>query len=173
MKIAILEATSEALRALTHPRFLRSERGYQGRFYCALQGELDRRGVLEEGLILEMEYQKSARHGLTQRPDIILHAPAEETGAAVFKNNVAVFALKLRASLQRAREDFEKLDEMCRRLQYQLAIFINVNSDAHHMACYKGEHRDRMHSFAVTLQSGQPRISHAWWEHGALRERSV
>lgn len=173
MKTAILDATSQALRALTHPRFLRSERGYQGRFYCALQEELDRRDVLQDGVILEMEYQKSARHGVTQRPDIILHAPAEETGATVFENNVAVFALKLSASRQRAVEDFGKLDEMCGGLRYQLAIFINVNSDAHHMACYEGEHRDRMHSFAITLQSGQPRISHAWWEHGALRETSV
>src|SRR3989442_11784166 len=85
MRTAILDATALALRALTHPRFLRSERAYQGRIYCALQEELDRRGVLQDGIILEMEYQKSARHGLTQRPDIILHAPAEETGAAVFR----------------------------------------------------------------------------------------
>ncbi len=120
-----------------------------------------------------MEYQKSARHGLTQRPDIILHAPAEETGAAVFENNVAVFALKLSASRQRAGEDFAKLAEMCAGLRYELAIFINVNSDAHHMACYEGQHGDRIDSFAVTLQSGQPRISHAWWEHSALREASV
>jgi hypothetical protein len=172
MKSAILDATAGALRAVTHPRFLRSERGYQGRFYCALQDALDGRGVLQDSLILEMEYQKSGRHGLTQRPDIILHAPAE-TEAAVFENNIAVFALKLGASPGRAGEDFIKLDEMCATLQYQLAIFINVNSDAHHMECYGGQHRDRLHSFAVTLQSGQPHVTHAWWEHGVLRETNA
>lgn len=158
---------------MTHPRFLRSERGYQGRFYCALQASLDNRGVLQDGLILEMEYQKSSRHGLSQRPDIILHAPAEETGAAVFENNVAVFALKLRASPDRAGEDFAKLDEVCAVLRYQLAIFINVNSEEHHIACYKGQHQDRLHSFAVRLRSGRPRITHAWWERGAVRETSA
>ncbi len=173
MKNAILEATAEALRAITHPRLLRSERGYQGRFYCALQAALDGRDVMLDGLILEMEYQKSSRHDLTQRPDIILHAPAEETGAAVFTNNVAVFALKLRASPEQAREDFVKLDDMCAVLRYQLAIFINVNSDAHHIACYKGQRRDRLHSFAVTLRSGQPHIAHAWWEQGVLRETNA
>ena|SRR3989442_7311726 len=90
-----------------------------------------------------------------------------------FENNVAVFALKLSASRQRAGEDFAKLDEMCAGLRYELVIFINVNSDAHHMACDEGQDGDRMHSFAVTRQAGQPRISHAWWEHGALREASV
>lgn len=170
MKAAILDAVTEALHAVTHPRFLRSERGYQGRFYCALQAALDVRGILQDGLILEMEYQKSSKHGLTQRPDIILHAPAEETEATVSENNIVTFALKLNASPERATEDFRKLDEMCTTLRYEMAIFINVNSEAHHLACYAGPHRDRIHSFAVTFRPGEQRIAHAWWEHGELRE---
>jgi hypothetical protein len=41
-----------------------------------------------------MEYQKSARQGLAQRPDIVFHIPAEVSGAAVTENNYEVWALK-------------------------------------------------------------------------------
>jgi hypothetical protein len=59
MNEQILAATIEALRAIREPRFFRTERGYHGRFYCALQTVLDSRGLLRNGTILEMEYQKS------------------------------------------------------------------------------------------------------------------
>src|SRR3990167_10062393 len=139
----LLEAIVEALHGVTTPRFFRSERGYQGRFYCALQEALDRRGVLKDGLILEMEDQKAARHEMTQRPDIILHVPAEESGAHVYENNVAVLALKRRASPDHALEDFRKLDEMCERLHYPFAVFVNVDSGEHHLHLYEGPFGDR------------------------------
>ena len=91
---AIVSATDQALRTVAVPRFLRTERGFQGRFYCALQEALERLGVLRNGHILEMEYQKSARHGMSQRPDIVLHIPAEDAGSDVRENNLAVWALK-------------------------------------------------------------------------------
>ena len=169
----ILEATVEALRAVTQPRFFRSERGYQGRFYCALQEALDRRGVLEGGSILEMEYQKARRQQMTQRPDIILHIPAEESGAPVWDNNLAVFALKRKASPGRETlADFAKMEEMCDRLRYPLAVFINVDASVHHLGLYSGRFRDRVHAFAVSLdEDGTPLITHAWLEGTTLRER--
>jgi hypothetical protein len=78
---AIMSATDEALSAVSEPRFLRTERGFHGRFYCALQQTLEKAGLLDSGRILEMEYRKSTRHGTSQRPDIVLHKPAEESGA--------------------------------------------------------------------------------------------
>jgi len=160
----------EALHRVTTPRFFRSERGYQGRFYCALQEALDRRGILKNGLILEMEYQKGGRHHMTQRPDIILHVPAEESGAPVYENNFAVLALKRQASQDRALEDFRKLDEMCEYLHYPLAVFVNVDSCEHHLQRYAGPFGERLHAFAVRSDDGALRIRHAWREHDAVRE---
>ena len=154
----VLAATVEALRNVDDPRFFRTERGYHGRFYCTLQAALDRKRQLINGVILEMEYQKSNRHGIAQRPDIILHIPAEESGASVRGNNFAVFALKRRASPADAIADFGKLDEMCERLDYPLAIFINVDSERHYREEYTGPFPDRLHTFGVVLANAAPKI---------------
>jgi hypothetical protein len=159
VKEEILAATIDALGAVTEPRFFRTERGYQGRFYCTLQAELDRRGLLGDGVILEMEYQKSARHNLRQRPDIILHVPAEESGLSVAENNFAVFALKWKASPADAVGDFEKLDAMCDQLRYPLAVFINVASELHYRDLYTGPFPDRLHTFGVSLVDGALKIT--------------
>lgn len=107
MRDALIRATEAAIHQVGHPRFFATERGFHGRFYYALQTQLDQEGILTEGRILEMEYQKSGRHGLTQRPDIVLHVPAEP-GTSVQDNNFAVWALKFRASEGDARDDFRK-----------------------------------------------------------------
>lgn len=158
MNEQILEATVEALGTVAEPRFFRTERGYHGRFYCVLQAALDRRGLLVDGVILEMEYQKSARHDMAQRPDIILHIPAEESGARRKDNNFAVFALKWRASRTEALADFGKLDEMCEWLDYPLAIFINIASERHYREEYTGPFQDRLHAFGVVLANGAPKV---------------
>ncbi len=89
---AIKGATDIALYVVNAPRFLRTKRGFQGQLYCALQKALEERDLLQGERILEMEYQKSVRHGLAQRPDIILHVPAEESGGRVDEGNFAVWA---------------------------------------------------------------------------------
>ena len=158
MSEEILAATVEALGTAAEPRFFRTERGYHGRFYCTLHAALDRRGLLHDGAILEMEYQKSARHEMTQRPDIIFHVPAEESGAYVRENNFAVFALKWRTSRTEAMKDFRKLDEMCERLDYPLAIFINIASERNYREEYTGPFPDRIHAFGVVLVNGAPKV---------------
>src|SRR5581483_8883202 len=60
MRDLIIEATIDALKSVKHPRFFRTERGYHGRFYCALQSVLDQRMSLDDACILEMEYRKAA-----------------------------------------------------------------------------------------------------------------
>lgn len=52
---------------------------------------------MTNGAILEMEYQKSSRHGLGQRPDIVFHIPAEHSRESVQANNFAVWALPHRS----------------------------------------------------------------------------
>lgn len=151
----ILDATIEALRAAAEPRFFRTERAYHGRFYCALQASLDRRDLLRDGAILEMEYQKSARHRTTQRPDIVFHRPAEESRSAVTSNNFAVYALKRRATRLAARADFAKLHEMCEQLDYALAVFVRIDSEATLREEYTGAFQDRIHAFGVLGADGQ------------------
>lgn len=148
----IIDATDEALREVAVPRFLRTERGFEGQFYCALQRALEKRGLLQGGRILEMEYQKSDRHGMNQRPDIVLHVPAEESGAGVGENNFAVWALKRHATRSKAREDFEKLDEMFQGLCYPIGIFVNIDAHDSFAHSYDGRFPERLRTVAVWLE---------------------
>ena|SRR4028118_888712 len=173
MKKQVLLATLEALRSLTQARFFRTERGYHGRFYCLLQGALEARNILGDDIILEMEYQKSARHHITQRPDIVLHTPAELRNTSVNVGNLAVFALKHRASLNEALDDFNKLDEMFEMLRYQLGIFINIDSAEHHIHAYHGRYGDRIHSFGVQLMQQKVIVTHACWVSDHVIERRL
>jgi hypothetical protein len=150
MQEEIVAATDAALRAVDSARFFQTERGFHGRFYCSLQGELEALGLLCGGAILEMEYQKSTRHRMTQRPDIVFHIPAEFSGAAVTENNFVVWALKRRATISSAQEDFDHLDEMFNHLGYPLGIFVNVDSANTMLEHYRGPHRERLKGVAVS-----------------------
>ena len=154
----IVTATDEALRQVAEARFLRTGRGFQGQFYCALQRVLEERGLLQGGRILEMEYQKSSRHGITQRPDIVLHEPGEDSGAGVAANNFAVWALKRRATTRQAQDDFARLDEMFETLCYPLGIFVNNDATDHFAASYDGRFPERLRTVAVWLD-GKGRMS--------------
>jgi len=167
----ILEATILALRSVNHIRFFGTERGYQGRFFCALQTALDEQGILGDALILEMEYQKAeSRHDTRQRPDIILHIPTEVSGAPVEENNFAVWALKRRASVTEAREDFDKMDEMFELLHYPLGFFVNIDSNSHYLGHYAGSYADRLLAFALRLDDESVSIRQACWVDGQIVE---
>ena len=96
---------------------------------------------------------------MTQRPDIVLHVPAEDSGLNVAEQNIAVFALKLRATRDEAKADFAKLEEMCSVLNYQLAVFINIDSTKHFGELYSGAHIPRIHAFAVKLIAATPLVN--------------
>jgi hypothetical protein len=147
----IIDATVQAILKVTAPRFFKSERGFQGEFYCQLRAELQRETILQEDLLLEMEYQKGDRHGTHQRPDIILHVPAEYRNADVRENNIAIWALKRRASTQDAVDDFGKVNTMFEALRYSLGFFINIDSQHTRMSAYTGSFPDRIYAIAVHL----------------------
>jgi len=155
MREALIAATETAIRSVDAARFFQTERGFHGRFYCALQAELDRAGLMANGAILEMEYQKSARHGLGQRPDIIFHIPTEHSGVGVRANNFAVWALKRRATVAEAREDFDKLDQMFDTLRYPLGFFVNIDAVDPMRGHYTGAHRNRLAAVAAQLDGAQ------------------
>jgi hypothetical protein len=168
----IINSTIEALKSIRQARFFQTERSYQGKLYCELYKELDARGIIIGDVLLEMEYQKSSRHELNrnQRPDIILHIPAELHSAPVHEGNFAVYALKHQASANKAKEDFDKLDDLFENLRYPLGFFINIDSTQHRLNEYTGHYRDRLHAFAVTLVKGEVlTIIHASWIGGEIR----
>lgn len=173
MKEKIINATIEALQSIQQPRFFQTERGYHGKFYCELHEALDASGILSEDILLEMEYQKSERHGIYQRPDIVLHIPAELDGTSVQENNFAVFALKRLASQTEAEEDFGKLDQMFNQLHYPLGFFIDVDSTQHRLNNYTGTFPNRLHAFAVKLVNGEVSIIHASWVGNEIQEELI
>jgi hypothetical protein len=155
MRDAVINATEAAIRAVDAARFFQTERGFHGRFYCALQEQLDRAGLMTNGAILEMEYQKSSRHHLTQRPDVVFHIPAEHSGASVQANHFAVWALKRRASIADAQLDFVRLDEMFSALMYPIGFFVNIDAIDPMRQHYTGAYRVRVAAVAARLTGAQ------------------
>lgn len=121
-------------------------------------------------IFVEMEYQKSSRHGLSQRPDIIYHIPVEHSGGDIVENNFAVWALKARANAAAAQEDFEKLDEMFEHLNYPLGFFVNIDTEQHHLASYNGTFKDRLIGISVWLEDESPHIKMGWFENSEYKE---
>jgi hypothetical protein len=158
MQRTLTDATEAAIRAVNAERFFETERGFHGRFYCALQEQLDQAGLIKNGAILEMEYQKSSRHGLWQRPDIIFHVPGEYSGRDVRDNNFAVWALKRRASVAEALADFNLLDEMFEALTYPVGFFLNIDCLDTMRQHYKGRHGDRLSAVAAKLEDGKVEV---------------
>ena len=158
----LLSATHWALSQIKHPRFFSTERGYQGLFAHKLQTVLEQNELLIDPWILEQEYPKRLQHGTRQRPDIILHIPAEVTGDELDRNNLAVWALKLRADEARALDDFRKLDEMISILRYRYAFFINIDGDDTHAQYYSCRFKSKIFFAAVKLLDGRPKV---FWSH--------
>jgi hypothetical protein len=170
----IIDATIVALKLVRNVRYFRTERGYQGEFFCNLKMALFERGIIIDDLILEMEYQKTRdQHYTGQRPDIILHIPTELSGATVHENNVSVWALKRRATIREAQSDFDKLDEMFETLDYDLGFFINIDSDFHCLELYEGNFKNRLFAFAVRLERNKPFIKHAYFSNGKVKEEKI
>jgi len=157
----IIRVTENALHAVDAARFFETERGFHGRFYCALQALLDSAGLITNGAILEMEYQKSGRHELGRRPDIIFHIPTEHSGERVKANNFAVWALKRHAIATDALDDFHKLDEMFGSLDCPLGFFINIDSNNTMLEHYRGTYGPRLYAFAIKRSEGG---NNAIWE---------
>lgn len=170
----IIDATIQALKLVRNVRFLKTERGYQGEFFCELKTALYERSILKDDLILEMEYQKAqSRHHIGQRPDIILHVPAEVSGEPVHENNIAVWALKRHSNIHDARDDYNKLDEMLRDLDYDAGFFINLDCNFHHLERYNGNYKDRLFAFSVKLSGNTLQIKQASFVLGEIIEKVI
>lgn len=152
----ILDCLRSSLLAIRSPRLLETERGYQGELLVQLSKRLN----LPDQTILEQEYQKSAlAHGLTCRPDIIIHEPFNpERHKTRADGNIAVIELKLRATKAKAADDFKSLRDMVGVLSYPLGIFVNIDSESTYSELVPEEIRSQIICFAVTLQDGKVQI---------------
>lgn len=147
----ILQAIRDSLSSITHPRYYETERGFQGEFGAELRNRL--RDLVMDDYLIEHEYQKTLKdHGITIRPDLVVHIPFEESSLGTrYEGNLVVIELKLRASRAKALEDFTHISTMCERLNYPLGIFINIDSAETHIGAYEGPHKERMRAFAIRL----------------------
>ncbi len=156
----LLKIFRDAISAIQEPRFFKSERGYQG----ALVAELTKRlpdADLDGSPIVEQEHQKRlVAHGITIRPDLIVHIPFERTGEGSRREgNFVAVEIKRRSTAAEAREDFLSLTAMKEMLGYPLTIFLNVDSSVTHAdSCPQGiAHQTTC--FAVILRDGEPVIA--------------
>ena len=149
----------DSLKAINEERFFSTERGYQGRLLSELDKRLKIKRILLKGRIVEQEYPKTLKnHGIRIRPDIIIHVPYRaKIHPSRRYGNYVVIQLKLNATEEKAKEDFEKLDLMFNRnkLNYPLGIFLNINSDKTFFDSYSGDYKDRLHYFAVRLSDNK------------------
>lgn len=151
LRLAI-EIIIEALKHMDSPRFFKTERGFQGRFACALYEILNKRQIFPDDTIVEEEYQKRIEpHRTSLRPDLIIHVPFEAGHSSSRKeNNFVVFAFKRQASKDDAKDDFEKLDTIFRELEYPLGIFINIDGRSEvFLDKYSGSFKNRIHEFCI------------------------
>lgn len=158
-KDRFLSGLETALNNISHPRYFETERGYQGALIAELQQQLP--NFNWDGAIVEQEYQKRIReHGLTVRPDLIIHVPfLNNEHNSRSEGNFVVFELKLNASENAAITDYENLSRMCSILNYPLAVFINIDSDVTHIEKYHGDNRTKLVSYSVHLSNGNPVVT--------------
>lgn len=149
----------EALRMIKEPRFFGTERGYQGELLAELRNRLGG-ARLPGDPIVEQEYQKTiSLHGLTIRPDIIIHIPFERgvTNSRREGNFVAV-ELKCRVGRRQAGDAFENLRQIKEALNYPLTVFVNVDSANTHAELCPGSIAAQTVCIAVRLEDGNPVI---------------
>ena len=159
----------QALKEINSTRFFKTERGFQGRFACALYKILDEEKIFPDDAIIEQEYQKRlGDHRTTQRPDLIIHVPFEaEHSQHRWEDNFVVFAFKKDADVDTAKEDFGKLDIMFKELKYPIGFFININGYPDiYLDQYTGVFKDRIHEFSIRGKERNVMIRHAYFADG-------
>jgi hypothetical protein len=154
----------EAIGLVREPSLFRDERGYQGELKSKIDRLIDTKVPLADFStpLVQEEYQKRAeRHGITLRPDLIIHVPFERGVSPTRKNdNYMVILLKRSAGWAKAKENFSNLEIICSGLNYPVGISINVASSKLWLpkltpkipSCFT------LHEIAVKLVNGTPSL---------------
>ena len=148
-----LKVFRDAIETINDEHYFNTERGYQGQLLSEIDNRMKIDPILPGEPIIEQEYQKTLKnHGITIRPDIIIHIPFREGIHGNRKEgNYVVIQLKLKGNEKIAVADFDKIDLMFENLHYPLGIFLNINSDNNYFESYSGKYKERLHCFAVKL----------------------
>jgi hypothetical protein len=154
---------ADALKSVTVARFFKSERGFQSQFHVALDKLFTNRGLVSNQAIIEEEYQKTIpNHGISHRPDLIVHIPFEArlTGSRREGNFVA-FEFKIRGSRLDAIDRFIKLNDYLTMLAYPLGVFINIDDTRSFVELIPDY---RIQVFTVVKDQETVRVSHSYLE---------
>ena len=155
---AFLEILLDALAAIREPRFFETERGYQGELLAMLRARLAD-AALPGDPIIEQEYQKRLKHHKIRiRPDIIIHVPFER-GTAADRRHGNFVAMELKRASADVEEAFESLRQIGEALNYELLIFINIDSDQSHAELCPASIAERTVCIAIRLNEGVPVIN--------------
>lgn len=174
----IIDISIKALKEIKESRFFQTERGYQGRFACALYKHLDQDNIFPDDMIVEIEYQKRIDcHDTRMRPDLIIHIPSDSQDKESRKNNnFVVYQFKKEADYKKAKDDFEKLETLFKKLKYTLGVFVNINKYPEVYLInkdYSVKYKKRIHEFSVGLVEGKVKIRHSFFENGKPKEEDV
>jgi hypothetical protein len=150
--IAVLR---DSLETISDPRYFESERGYQGALLTELAPRIKGLALPNDPMI-EQEYQKRLPvHGISIRPDIIVHVPFKRGHSETRQHgNFVAIELKRRATSTEADEDFASLKLMVEKLNYPLAVFINIDSRQTHSERCPREIAGQAVCFAVFIENG-------------------
>jgi hypothetical protein len=162
---ASLDLIVQAIKRITNPRFYGSERGFQGQLKSNIDSLLKENNLFSDHAIVEEEYQKTLpKHGITHRPDIIIHIPIEE-GVTRSRNegNFVAFELTLQANRTNAINAFRKLNDYVRILHYQLGIYVNINSETSFVELVPD---DLIHVLNVLRDEQRVVVTHSHLENG-------
>ncbi len=152
----IITAVRQSLRAISHPHFFNTERGYQGELLAELRKRLPRLKINKGRAVIQQEYQKTRQdHGIRLRPDLLIHEPFDSRHHRDrTQGNYAVFELKRLSTPKKAQDDFCSLFQLMKALNYPLAFFVNIDSGTTHIAHAPSNMPGRLIAFAVKLIDG-------------------
>jgi len=157
-----IQALYIAITRIREPRLFSTERGYQGQLAAEIDKVIEGEPNSIERPLVEQEYQKTAElHGITLRPDIIVHVPFDRgvSPTRQHDNHLAIL-LKLAATKQGAEEDFKKLETICSVLDYPIGAFVNIASSDLWLPNYKRQSDKSfiLHEIAVHLEGIEPKL---------------
>lgn len=168
----LLEVIIIALKQVQNPRFYCSERGYQGEFSSNLKALFGKNNIMPDETIVEQEYQKTIpNHGISHRPDTIVHIPFEKGRARTREEgNFVAIEFKLKANKRNALEDFSKLNDYINILKYPLGIFVNIGSQESFIEFVPN---DKIHVFNVLKTQENVILTHSYLKDGKIISEKI
>ncbi len=161
----VVDTIGDAIKQVKSKRLFNSERAFRGQLQANLDKMLRERNLISNHVLVEEEYQKrKGDHGISHRPDLIIHIPIE-TGLTKTRKegNFVAFELKLRANQDDVAKDLRKLDDYINVLNYSLGIFVNIDGKESFNVVVSN---DRMHVFNVVRTGERVKVMHSYLKNG-------